>query len=169
MRRWTPGRTTAQREFVARRAALGFCKQCGTKSREAGRTRCLRCLASAKKYKNRKISEGFCSMCITRRPEAGYKICSRCRSLSLVRHRRRSYKVSQTGYNEMYVTQNGLCAICKEPSRLGIDHDHKSGLVRSLLCRRCNFLLGLACDNTTILLEAVEYLRHNEEKICETA
>lgn len=48
-------------------------------------------------------------------------------------------------YNELLVQQNGLCAICEESPKgrkLAVDHNHKTGQVRGLLCSRCNIGLG---------------------------
>ena len=64
--------------------------------------------------------------------------------------------------------QDGKCAICKsdDPHNhygvFHVDHDHKTGLIRGLLCQRCNHLLGCANDDTLILLRAVQYLRRND-------
>lgn len=45
----------------------------------------------------------------------------------------------------MFIEQNGKCAICQGiGSRgLGVDHNHKTGHVRGLLCRHCNLFLGI--------------------------
>src|ERR1019366_8151336 len=55
-------------------------------------------------------------------------------------------------FNAMQLLQRGLCAICgcSEPhdrkTRLNIDHDHSNGMVRGLLCSKCNSALGLFGD-----------------------
>jgi hypothetical protein len=54
------------------------------------------------------------------------------------------YKMTVEQYDAMLATQNGVCAICGEPStvgfnkRLHVDHDHTTGKVRGLLCMHCN-------------------------------
>lgn len=56
------------------------------------------------------------------------------------------------------------CNICKEKiegKALHIDHDHKTGKVRGILCKNCNNGLGMFCDNTSLLKEAVIYLKSN--------
>jgi len=74
------------------------------------------------------------------------------------------YGMTFDDYDRMYKEQLGGCAICgKEiPStwKMGvhIDHDHKTGKVRGLLCRACNHGLGNFNDNGNTLLSAWEYL-----------
>lgn len=51
-------------------------------------------------------------------------------------------------WNELFQQQNGCCAICGKTEQdigrhLDIDHDHKTGKIRGLLCRTCNANLGL--------------------------
>jgi hypothetical protein len=63
----------------------------------------------------------------------------------------------------MLQQQNGLCAICKKTetgktSNLCVDHCHKTGKVRGLLCNNCNKGLGLFKDNPEVLLNASAYL-----------
>jgi len=67
-------------------------------------------------------------------------------------------------YWSMVEKQEGVCSICKsecDKGRLAIDHDHKTGKVRGLLCRNCNLGLGNFLDNTSLLEAAVLYLNLN--------
>ena len=61
--------------------------------------------------------------------------------------------------------QNNECAICGTPFedeyKAQIDHCHTSGRVRGLLCIECNWMLGKANDNPTILRNAAAYLEKN--------
>jgi hypothetical protein len=72
----------------------------------------------------------------------------------------------------MLEVQNGVCAICKLPESrksrsglytLSVDHDHKTGKVRGLLCHRCNNCLGTLKDDTHILQSAIDYLNRNNQ------
>lgn len=79
-------------------------------------------------------------------------------------HRITQYGISVSDYNEMFSNQNGCCAICGKPeklhhSRLHIDHDHKTGIVRGLLCSKCNQGIGLFNDNIDLLQSAYNYLK----------
>ena len=82
---------------------------------------------------------------------------------------RKSYLKSKYGLAEEDVTlmlegQKGKCAICKQTlTSPCIDHEHKSGKIRQLLCRACNILLGKAKEDVKILESAIEYLRRHSE------
>jgi hypothetical protein len=71
------------------------------------------------------------------------------------------YKLSEDDYKKMLEKSKGTCYICGRKTKLAIDHDHTTGLVRGLLCINCNTLLALAKDNPEILLNAVRYLSEN--------
>jgi hypothetical protein len=61
----------------------------------------------------------------------------------------------------IYLAQRGRCAICQqlEPDRqFALDHDHRDGWVRGLLCHRCNIGLGMFEDDPERLARAAEYL-----------
>ena len=68
-------------------------------------------------------------------------------------------------YNLLLESQNYRCAICKstetgrkDTKHFSIDHCHKTGKVRGLLCKSCNVMLGEAKDDSNILSKAINYL-----------
>lgn len=66
---------------------------------------------------------------------------------------------------QMYAGQNGCCAVCKRPvpySDLYIDHDHKTGKIRGLLCYRCNPLLS-AIEDEEFNRNARTYLKNSAQ------
>jgi hypothetical protein len=74
---------------------------------------------------------------------------------------KRMFGITQEEYDELLKSQKKVCAICKlDPGgiRLSVDHNHKTGQVRGLLCRNCNVGLGLFDDNPDLLHRAVFYL-----------
>lgn len=81
-----------------------------------------------------------------------------------------TYGITLSDYNNMLIKQNNECAICRttkgtrKNGRLDVDHCHKTGKVRALLCGHCNVLLSRAKDNIEILKKAIEYLKEHNEK-----
>lgn len=47
---------------------------------------------------------------------------------------------------------------------LCVDHDHSTGLIRGLLCKKCNFALGLLMDNIESIERAKMYLMKEKKK-----
>jgi len=85
------------------------------------------------------------------------------------RHRKYSHGVDDAQYQELFEKQDGVCAICKQPETakhkksgrvhsLTVDHDHRTGVVRGLLCRRCNTALGWFNDDEWLVECAMFYL-----------
>lgn len=78
------------------------------------------------------------------------------------------YKLPVSEYLKMIEEQNNKCSICKneqsdkhpngEFRKLNVDHCHKTGKIRGLLCGKCNRMLGLARDDLNILNNAISYL-----------
>lgn len=65
-------------------------------------------------------------------------------------------------YADMLSEQSGVCRICglvnESGRRLGVDHCHRSGNVRGLLCSKCNVGLGQFKDDPVRLQSAIDYL-----------
>jgi hypothetical protein len=77
------------------------------------------------------------------------------------------FSITLVQYNEMFEKQGGLCAICKQKQEqislryknLAVDHNHKTGKIRGLLCSKCNKAIGLLNDDFSIVEAALNYLR----------
>ena len=79
----------------------------------------------------------------------------------------KNFGIDLNEYIRMAVEQNNLCAICGQPETqergdkvkaLAVDHDHKTGAVRGLLCCACNQALGKFKDDKAVLNAAIAYL-----------
>jgi hypothetical protein len=74
------------------------------------------------------------------------------------------YGIQASEFQSMYDAQQGKCGICEEEVKhqdrsTHLDHDHKTGKIRGILCENCNKMLGHARENPRILMAAVEYLK----------
>lgn len=75
---------------------------------------------------------------------------------------RKRYGITLEQFEEMEARQGGRCAICRKPPKdkaLAVDHDHRTGLVRGLLCTFCNHRLLGVTDDADHLAAAAAYLR----------
>ena len=79
---------------------------------------------------------------------------------------RREFGLEADVYNAMVIAQRGCCAICEKPPKDGkalrVDHDHKTGVIRRLLCGRCNLGLGHFDDDPNVLGKALLYLQDHQ-------
>lgn len=76
------------------------------------------------------------------------------------------YGLTNAEYTQMVIDQEGACAICdKIPHEvLRVDHDHVTGVVRALLCRKCNTGIGFLGDSVQSVTKALMYLRAHAAK-----
>jgi N12 class adenine-specific DNA methylase len=123
----------------------------------AGKKQCSRCL------KLKPLSEYY--------PDTSKKLgvrseCMACNNACDTRKEyRRNWTLKQYGidldqYNALCEQQNHQCAICsKVVDKLHVDHDHKTGKVRELLCMHCNTALGKFNDDVILMQRAIEYLK----------
>jgi Autographiviridae endonuclease VII len=75
---------------------------------------------------------------------------------------RKLYGINITQYDWLLRRQNGVCAVCGQPcktgKRLAVDHDHRTGAVRGLLCGLCNTAAGALQDDPQLAGALARYL-----------
>ena len=87
------------------------------------------------------------------------------------RHLRTKYGISAEEFYKLLRSQEGQCSICRidmdattrqnVPKKVQVDHDHKTGQVRGLLCFSCNTGLGKFRDSEELLHAAIAYLKRS--------
>lgn len=81
----------------------------------------------------------------------------------------KKYGIGEGDFEAVYQAFKGRCGICGTPllretkgkstkNRACLDHDHKTGNIRGILCHNCNSGLGLFKDDVKLLEKAKEYL-----------
>ena len=106
----------------------------------------------------------FCRPCRNVRRRSNYDPDHNTNSMM-----QKNYGITLADYDRMVEKQDGKCAICEstEPrsngARFAIDHDHKTGKVRGLLCGLCNTAIGKFKDDVALLQSAIEYLRDHAD------
>lgn len=121
-----------------------------------------------------------CSACYSRQANSGRRLYSRAYAKAYRQkhptynkqvHLRREYGLTLEDYTSLLQKQQGLCAIClqPDPARKGstyfaVDHCHKTGIIRGLLCSRCNRALGFFKDDPDIMARAITYIRTYENR-----
>lgn len=141
---------------------LQYCKLCVVRYKRTRRKEldengnkkckaCLRALPLDKFLKNKK--RNIYSAC-----------CSKCHNL-------KKFGINSIEYENLLLKQNGKCAICEKEEKafdpfkgmirdLAVDHCHKKGNVRGLLCTNCNTSLGGFKDDMSLLKKAYFYLKN---------
>ncbi|MCX6574890.1 MAG: endonuclease VII domain-containing protein [Candidatus Aminicenantes bacterium] len=79
------------------------------------------------------------------------------------RRLKRNYGLTIKAFGDLLLAQGAKCAVCRRPEwgRGGpvVDHDHKAGNVRGILCGRCNMAAGLLGDDSKIAQMLSDYLK----------
>jgi hypothetical protein len=142
---------------------------------------CQVCRATKEDQRARKrIAVRRCYKCQVPLPEAvrqpGKAVCDNCR-IDPRKHRQkheqwrrlRKYGLTQDEYDELLQAQGGRCAACgtDDPGVKGwcIDHCHRSGKVRALLCMRCNTMAGLVDEDPAILRALAGWLERQTAQV----
>jgi hypothetical protein len=108
--------------------------------------------------RNKRGRAGFGSYCKPCHNTRG-KVSVAGRGGSREYHSRRRYGIGQTEFDGLLAEQGGRCAICGGADPQHVDHDHRTGWVRGLLCFNCNGGLGQFKDDPKLLAGAYTYLK----------
>ena len=115
-------------------------------------------------YRNGKWYQSRCKECA----RASYHLSGGAdRAKIHARNLLRKYGITPEQYAEMLFLQGGVCAICggdnADERKLAVDHNHKTGKVRGLLCNNCNRAIGLLKDNLEVVNNLLSYLQKGDE------
>jgi hypothetical protein len=80
-------------------------------------------------------------------------------------HLKRKYGLTLEGFDALLASQGGGCAICGKPDVDNVDHDHRTGQVRGILCWNCNIALGQLEDDPNRARAVAEYLEVDNELV----
>lgn len=83
---------------------------------------------------------------------------------------RKTYGITADEFDIKLAEQDGCCEICntelsidEDPKKAHLDHNHRTGQIRGVLCVRCNKGIGFFLENEDYLGDAVKYLRKYKE------
>lgn len=82
------------------------------------------------------------------------------------KNRIKTYGINDIEFKSMLKSQNYKCALCDKlfdvERNIHLDHNHKTGKVRAILCHHCNTGLGLFKDSIELLQKAISYLKWHD-------
>jgi hypothetical protein len=120
--------------------------------------RCLDCIRDGVQTARR--ATGRPLLCATHRRARKFNR----RTYNHTTHILNTYNLTADEYVAMYESQGGKCALCRratgERRKLAVDHCHRTGMIRSLLCSVCNKYLGHARDDIEYFARCIAYLNN---------
>jgi hypothetical protein len=155
-------RCAAERSEQSRRRRGIKAQRRSTESIQPGSKWCPDCgeVKALSEFARTKASaSGYHSYCLPCHAARGNETRMRLYGGSREYHLRRRYGVGQAEFDEMLAEQGGVCAICGAADPQHVDHDHRTGWVRGILCFNCNGGLGQFRDNPEFLAGAITYLK----------
>jgi hypothetical protein len=76
------------------------------------------------------------------------------------------YGITPQQHDQMLEAQGYLCALCgcelTADAVPSVDHSHETDIIRGIVCRKCNLMIGLAEDDPKILYLGIKYLHESE-------
>ena len=116
---------------------------------------------------------GVCSQCKSeyKRLKHRHRVMNNPQIVASAKRRailKRKYNITMGMYEDLEMYSDGKCYICgvkpelkHKHDRLVVDHNHKDGTIRGLLCNNCNLAIGNFRDNVEFMENAIEYIKRN--------
>lgn len=133
------------------------CEKCGTnpKVRAKGARYCEGCSTHCGEHKSQKLGCNECRKAVADRD----RHTDRYKEIQGRSYRRRKYRLTDDELDELMAIKE--CQGCGATEKLRIDHDHKTGKVRGILCDDCNLSLGKLKDSVDTLKNLIKYLEES--------
>lgn len=164
------GESKSVDDFYGRTGRVSYeCKACHSARKKRERL--------ARKAAGVVAPEGLCSACGQTNPASEFRrnwahasgLEFNCRDCVSHDNRKRLFNLAPAEYAAKLHEQGGVCAICGNPEwtranngsqikALAVDHDHRTGRIRGLLCANCNKGIGNLGDSADRLIAAARYL-----------
>lgn len=114
------------------------------------------------KWSNKKYSSSRCKPCHLKHKKDNPNTPKNNKSDKL----KLRYGITYEQWELIREKENFSCMICgitedEIGRKLDVDHCHRTGVVRGVLCNPCNTAIGHAKDSIDILEAAIQYLKNN--------
>jgi hypothetical protein len=105
------------------------------------------------------LNSKFCKSCHKKRSKIwNAKNVEKRRAMARKSHLKTKFALTLEEQDQLLKSQNRSCAICSTENNLCIDHCHKTGKIRKILCRKCNSGLGMFNDDIELIEKALKYM-----------
>jgi len=142
---------------------VSICKSCKSEYVRRPEVKSVALMRQRERYKNPKIKE------TNRIKSEQFRKSENGKKYIFNHYLKYNYGIDSQKYMEMFESQSGCCAICKRhqshfKKRLALDHNHKTGAIRELLCKPCNTSLGNVEEDINRILAMIKYLKKHNSK-----
>lgn len=166
------------KEEYYRRGRLGLCVTCGGGRGESVLRSCSRCL-DQKRAATVRYTERHPDRKLTQNRRAYWNSVAKNPSENRNRQLRHRYGITSRDFDLLLIAQGGGCAICgrlqgknaRGRELMAVDHCHTTGVVRGILCAKCNGGLAAFGDCDMNIESALKYLRrpHNDARLAKSS
>ncbi len=137
----------------------GLCISCGQRPHNQLTTFCNECsnIGKRRSHNRQKVcrENGTCITCQNTPARSNHRTCAKCSSLVSRLGSAKALNISLEEYDNWM--KDAFCLVCGSKEDLNLDHDHKTGKIRGVLCGSDNRALGLLKDNSERIRALADY------------